>query len=229
MTRWLHSAPWKIQAWRPAAYMHDTRYAYILWPGAQKNLLDPYQQTRVLANSSYRFNTTTLTFTQYHRQTLKMKSYQKLSPQSYLVGGAVPSIFMLRHETLSPYSFNIKFPIYIKLLIHVEGVALNTYTQTFHSVSIIVRPWRWKVIKSCHLCHTCWPGWCGPFCYIHSATHRTQEVRQPSSDLHDIYCLFSPQYTRQHDMQVTAERALQQHRSSTCVVWKPIHPSLFAA
>ena len=43
-------------------------------------------------------------------------------------------------------------------------------------------------------------------------THWTQEVSQTSSNLHDIYCLFSPQ----HDVQGTGERALRWHHSRMC-------------
>ena len=46
-------------------------------------------------------------------------------------------------------------------------------------------------------------------CHMHSATHWTQEVRKTSSDWHDVYCLFSPQY----DMQVTGECTIRRHRS----------------
>ena len=55
---------------------------------------------RILTNSSYRFNNTDVTFSQDHLQTLKMKSYQKLSPTSYLVGMVLGSILMLCHRVL---------------------------------------------------------------------------------------------------------------------------------
>ena len=48
-------------------------------------------------------------------------------------------------------------------------------------------------------------------CHIHSATHWTQEVRQTSSDWHDVYCLFPPQ----HHMKVTGEHATWRHCSLT--------------
>ena len=35
--------------------------------------------------------------------------------------------------------------------------------QTSNSLSIILTPWRWKVIKNCCLRQTCWVSWCGPF------------------------------------------------------------------
>ena len=57
---------------------------------------------RALTNSSYRFNTTDFTFSQYHPQTLKMKSYQKLSPTSYLVG--------VVHFDASPWSSKSSSP-----------------------------------------------------------------------------------------------------------------------
>ena len=79
----------------------------------------------IFMNSSYRFNTRDVTFAQYHLQTLQMKRYQKLSPMSYLVSGAVPSIFKLCHETQSPYNFNIRFPISTKLFRNAEGVSLH--------------------------------------------------------------------------------------------------------
>ena len=52
------------------------------------------------------------------------------------------------------------------------------------------------------------------------------EVRQTSSDLHDICWLFSPHHTLQHNMQLTGERALQRHHSPTCVDWGPVHHCL---
>ena len=39
---------------------------------------------------------------------------------SYLVGLAVQSVSMRRHKAGSHYNFNIQFPIYTKLLKHVE-------------------------------------------------------------------------------------------------------------
>ena len=66
------------------------------------------------------------------------------------------SISMLRHEAPSPHHLNIQFPIYTKLLTHVEGVTLNTSMHQYCVIPI-------------------------------SATHWTQEVRQTSSDLHDIH------------------------------------------
>ena len=60
-----------------------------------------------LTNSSYRLNITTLQFTQYHPQTLNMKSYQKLSPTWNMGGhGAV-------------HNFNIQFHMYSKFITHV--------------------------------------------------------------------------------------------------------------
>ena len=44
----------------------------------------------------------------------------------YLMGVTVQPISMLRHEAARPYNFNILFPIYTKLLTHVEGIALIT-------------------------------------------------------------------------------------------------------
>ena len=72
------------------------------------------------------FHTTDFTVSQFHRHTLKMKSDQKLSPPSHLLAVVVPSTLMLRHEARNPDSFNIQFPIYTKVLTHVEGVALKT-------------------------------------------------------------------------------------------------------
>ena len=57
-----------------------------------------------LTNSSYRFNTTDFTFSQYHPETLRMKSYQNLLPPLYLVAMLVQSISMLCHEAGSPYN-----------------------------------------------------------------------------------------------------------------------------
>ena len=45
----------------------------------------PFSMSHTLMNS-YRFNTTVFTFSQSHPQTLRMKSYQKPLPSSYLVG-----------------------------------------------------------------------------------------------------------------------------------------------
>ena len=72
---------------------------------------------RTLTNF-YRFNTTDLTFTQYHPRTMKMKTYHKLSPTSYLVGVVARSISMLSNKALSPYNFKIQFLMYTKLLTH---------------------------------------------------------------------------------------------------------------
>ena len=59
--------------------------------------------------SSYRYNTTVFTFSQYHPQTLYMESYQKLLPMLYLVGMVVQSIYILQHKASTPYNFNIQF------------------------------------------------------------------------------------------------------------------------
>ena len=90
---------------------------------------------RTLTHSSYRFNTTDLTFSQYHPQTLKMKSYQNLLPPLYLVSMAVGSILMLHHKAGSPYNSDIHFPIYTKLVsftktLHIKTVC-NIYSTTY--------------------------------------------------------------------------------------------------
>ena len=90
-----------------------------------------------LMNSSYRLNTTDFQFTQYHPQTLNMKSYQKLSPTSNMVGVMVRSIFMHLHKAASPYNFNIQFPMYTKFITHVYVVALNTSMHQYCVISTV--------------------------------------------------------------------------------------------
>ena len=138
--------------------MHDIWYADVSWPDTQKILLDTYPSSirkpailihswdfaanwhhfppRTLTKSSYRFNTTDFTFSQYHPQTLKMKSYQKPSPLLHHVGMVVRTISMLLHKAGSPYNPNIHFPIYTTLVTHVEGVALNTSVHQYCVISI---------------------------------------------------------------------------------------------
>ena len=60
-------------------------------------------------------------------------------------------------------------------------------------------------------------------CHIHSATHWTQEVRQTSSDWHDVHCLFSPR----HDILVTGERAVR-HTAARRAWTARAHSSLLA-
>ena len=132
-------------------------------------------------NSSYRLNTTVFQFIQYHPQTLKMKSYQKVSPMSEMVGVMVPSIFMLRHKASSPYNFNIQFPctMYTKFITHVYDVNLNT---------------------SMHQC-----------CVISIAPLTGQRNSVKHHPIYDINCLFfSPYHTLQDDMQLKGKRTLQQ-------------------
>ena len=69
-------------------------------------------------------NTTVYALTQYHLHALKMKSYGSLSTASYQVGVMVETIYFFRHEAST--DFNIQFPIYTKLHIHVDGVTPNT-------------------------------------------------------------------------------------------------------
>ena len=132
-----------------------------------------------LTNSSYRFNTTDFTFTQYHSQTLKVKSKQRLLPMSYLVGVVVQSTVMLRHKAGSPYNFSIQF-------CHLAHIA-HTY-------------------RGCHPEYICPSILCHIHSGTH--TSWTQEVRQTSSSLLDIDRLFPTHHTIQHDMQVTDECAL---------------------
>ena len=91
---------------------------------------------RTLMNSSYRFNTTDFTFSQYHPQTLKMRSYQKLLLPLYLLAVLLRSISMICHKATGTYNFNIQFTIYTKLITHVEGVALNTSMHQYCVISI---------------------------------------------------------------------------------------------
>ena len=88
---------------------------------------------RTLTNSSYRLNTTDFHFTQYHPQTLNMKSSEKLLPTSNMVGVMGCSIFMLCHK--SPYNFNIQFSMYNKFMTHVYDVALNTSMHQYCIIS----------------------------------------------------------------------------------------------
>ena len=55
------------------------------------------------------------------------------------------------------------------ILTHFHASYFNELSQNYrffpqpsHSVSIILRPWRSKVIKNFRLCHTCWLWWCSP-------------------------------------------------------------------
>ena len=91
---------------------------------------------RTLTNSSHRFSTTVFTFAQYHPQTLNMKSYQKLSPTSKMVGVMVRSIFMLCHKASRPCTVNIQFPMCTKFIAHVNHVALNTSMHQYCVISI---------------------------------------------------------------------------------------------
>ena len=56
-------------------------------------------------------------------KTLSPTGSQPFWFSSYLLGVVVRSILILRHKPSTPYNFNIQFPIYIKFLTHVEGVA----------------------------------------------------------------------------------------------------------
>ena len=67
-------------------------------------------------NSLYRFDARNFIFIQYHHQTLKMKSYEKLPSM------VVWPILMFCHKAESAYYFNILFPIYTKLLYCVISV-----------------------------------------------------------------------------------------------------------
>ena len=96
-------------------------------------------------NSSYRLNTTAFQFTP---QTLNMKSYQKLSPTSNMVGVMVQSIFMLSHKASSPFNFNIQFPMYTKFITHVYDVALNTSMHQYCVIYIAPPTGHWTGIQT---------------------------------------------------------------------------------
>ena len=66
-----------------------------------------------------------------------LKSYQRLSPTSNMVGVMVWSLFMLRHEASSPYNFKIQFPINTKFITHVENVALSMSMNQYCVISIV--------------------------------------------------------------------------------------------
>ena len=140
--------------------MYHIQYAYVSWPDVQKTLgyqtvvptgsrpfwfkflISPpswsISMPRTFTNSPYRLNTSDFQFTQYHPQTLNMKTYQKLSPVSNMVGVMVPLIFMLHDQASSPYNFSIQFPMYTKFTIHVYDVALNTCMHQYCVISIDV-------------------------------------------------------------------------------------------
>ena len=136
---------------------------------------------RTFTNSDYRFNTAD--FSQYHTQTLKMKNYENEDYEDEKLSKAFTFVMVLQ------------FPIYTKLVTHVEGADLQ---NVYASIT----------------------------CRIHSATHWTQGGRQTSSDLHDMYCVFSTHHTLQHDMEVTVEHALRRRHGLTCVEQWPVHHCL---
>ena len=137
--------------------MSNIWYAYTSWPDTQKNTGVPNCHSNrksailiqsshfiptlihfpclVLTNSSYRLNTIHFQFTQYHPQTFNMKSCQKLSPTWDMVGVTVPSIFMHCHEGLTPYNFQIQFPMFVVFHILHFSVLLR----------IFFSEWWWKV------------------------------------------------------------------------------------
>ena len=103
VTRGLYSTPWNIKNPSPSSYMHmyhdqihkkHPGYQIVTptgsWPFWFKVPISlPFwsiSMPRTLTNSSYRLNTTDFQLTQYHSQILHMKSYQKLSPTSNMVG-----------------------------------------------------------------------------------------------------------------------------------------------
>ena len=102
-------------------------------------------------NSTYRFNTTLLTLTQYH-----------LHVQSFWM-----------HHIWWVWQWQPFFSFAVK-----HQVSLTSATSHLHQISQKCRGSRPEYICVSTLCH------------IHSATQWTQEVRQTSSDLHDVYCLF---------------------------------------
>ena len=71
--------------------------------------------------SSYRFNTTDFTVTQYHDDEKLLKAFAYVIPAC--CGGVIDS--KPRNKASSPFNFNIQFPISAKFLRNVEGVTLN--------------------------------------------------------------------------------------------------------
>ena len=67
--------------------------------------------------------------------TFNMKSCQKLSPTWDMVGVMVPSIFMHCHEGLTPYNFQIQFPMFVVFHILHFSILLR----------IFFSDWWWKV------------------------------------------------------------------------------------
>ena len=62
--------------------------------------------------------------------------------------------------------FDSKFPFhphFEPFPFHVQTPLTDWTPQTSSSLSIILKPWTWKVIKSFHLCQTWWVSWCDPF------------------------------------------------------------------
>ena len=124
--------------------MNDIQYAYVSSPDTHKK----HQGTKLsLQQEVAHFDKlprlvlkqtlpTDFQFTQYHPQTLKMKSYQKLSPTSNMLGVMERSIFMLCHKALSPYNVTTQFLIYTKFITHVYDVALNTSMHQCCVISI---------------------------------------------------------------------------------------------
>ena len=114
----------------PDSYMHINvpNSVCISGPHRQKRPMDPNPQSNrkstimiftdilTLFHASYfnkllLRNTTDFTSSQFHPQTLKMKSYQKLLPPSYLVGVVVWSIFdfdiLIKHQVSISSTYNL--------------------------------------------------------------------------------------------------------------------------
>ena len=135
--------------------MNDIQYAYVSWPDAQKAVTptgslpfwfkDFHFHASYFNNSSYRLNTTAFQFTP---QTLNMKSYEKHSPASKMVGVMVWSIFMLRHKASSPYKFDVQFPMYTKFITHVYDVTLNTSIHQYCVIYIAPPTGHWTGIQT---------------------------------------------------------------------------------
>ena len=106
-------------------------------------------------------------------------------------------------------------------VVHILGIWQVRFSQ-YH-------PQTWKM-KSFRLRHPWFAHVAGVT--LNTSMHQsciTEEVIQTSSNLHDIYCLFSPHHTLQHDMQGTGEQTSWYVPSYRDVRGARAHSSLLAA
>ena len=105
---------------------HSNRKLAILIQSSHFTPFWSISMPRTLTNSSYRLNTTDFQFTQYHPQTLNMKSDQKLSPTLDMVGVMVRSIFFTCFVTVQPRTHTPKYS-------HSHSATCWTQEMTFNS------------------------------------------------------------------------------------------------